>query len=154
MRHLLAFRPLERLAIDFLKLDSGRGNYEDVLVMTDSFTKFAVAAACKDQTAATVARVLRDQWFVRYGVPAQIHSDRGSNFESRLVKELCILYGIEKTRTTPYHAQGNGQTERFNKTLCNLIKSLDRQSRRRWPELLPHLIFIYNSTPHCVTGFT
>ena len=81
MRHLLAFRPLERLAIDFLKLDRGRGNYEDVMVMTDAFTKFAVAVACRDQTAPVVARVLRDEWFTRYGVPAQVHSDRGRNFE-------------------------------------------------------------------------
>lgn len=154
MRHLLAFRPLERLAIDFLKLDRGHGNYEDVLVMTDSFTKFAVAVACKDQTAPTVARVLRDEWFTRYGVPAQIHSDRGRNFESHLVQEICDLYGIKKTRTSPYHAQGNGQTERFNKTLCGLIKSLDSHSRSKWPELLPYLVFMYNSTPHCVTGFT
>ena len=51
MRHLMAFKPLERLAIDFLKLDRGKGGFEDVLVMTDSFTKFAQAVPCKDQTA-------------------------------------------------------------------------------------------------------
>ena len=153
MRHLLAFKPLERVAIDFLKLDRGRGNFEDVLVMTDSFTKFAAAVPCKDQTAETVARVLRDKWFACYGVPMQIHSDRGRNFESRLISELCCLYGIRKTRTTPYHAQGNGQTERFNKTLCGLIKSLDNKSRSQWPQLLPHLLFIYNATPHSVTGY-
>ena len=48
MRHLLAFQPLERLAIDFLKLDVGKGNIENVLVMTDSFTKFSLAVPCKD----------------------------------------------------------------------------------------------------------
>ena len=73
MQHLLSFQPLERLAIDFLKLD--RGNIEDVLIMTDSFTKFAVAVPCRDQKASTVAQVLRDHWFLRYGVPMQLHSD-------------------------------------------------------------------------------
>ena len=154
MQHLLSFRPLERLAIDFLKLDRGRGNIEDVLVMTDSFTKFAVAVPCRDQKAPTVARALRDHWFARYGVPMQLHSDRGRNFEGNIIQELCKLYGVRKTRTTPYHAQGNAQTERFNKTLCGLIKSLDRKNRSQWPDLLPHLVFIYNSTPHSVTGFT
>ena len=154
MRHLLAFRPLERLAIDFLKLDRGHGNIEDVLVMTDAFTKLAVAAPCKDQTAKVVAQVLHDQWFVHYGLPFQIHSDQGRNFESRLVRELCDLYGIRKTKTTPYHPQGNGQTERFNKTLCGLIKSLELKDRKNWPKLLPHLIFVYNSTPHSITGYT
>ena len=154
MRHLLAFQPLERLAIDFEKLDAGKGNIEDVLVLTDSFTKFAQAIPCKNQTAPTVARALRDHWFCHYGIPAQIHSDQGKNFESQLIRELCSLYNITKTRTTAYHPQGNGQTERFNRTLCSLIKSLDAKSRYSWPELLPHLVFIYNTTPHSITGYT
>ena len=81
MRHLLAFKPMERLAIDILKLDRGHGGVEDVLVMTDSFTKFAQAVPCKDQTAPVVAMALRDHWFGRYGVPVQLHSDQGRNFE-------------------------------------------------------------------------
>lgn len=154
MRHLLSFRPLERLAIDFMKLDKGKGNMEDVLVMTDSFTKFAMAVPCRDQKASTVARTLRDRRFVHYGVPVELHSDHGRNFESAVIQELCKLYCIHKTRTTSYHPQGNAQTERFNKTLCGLVRSLDRKKRREWPELLPHLVFIYNSTPHSVTGFS
>ncbi len=154
MSHLLAFKPLERLAIDFLKLDRGKGGYEDVLVMTDSFTKFAQAVPCKDQTAPVVAKVLRDHWFGCYGVPVQLHSDQGRNFESELIREVCALYGVQKTRTTPYHPQGNGQTERFNHTLCSLIKSLGVTERRMWPEALPHLMLIYNTTPHSVTGIS
>ena len=152
MRHLLAFRPMERLAIDFLKLDRGWGGFEDVLVMTDAFTKYALAVPCRDQTAPVVAAVLRKEWISHYGVPLQIHSDQGRNFESKLIRELCKLYGIQKTRTSSYHAQGNGQTERFNRTLCSLIRSLDGRNRKRWPELLPHIVYMYNATPHGVTG--
>ena len=154
MRHLLALRPLELLAIDFLKLDQGKGGIEDVLVMTDAFTKYAQAIPCKDQSAKVVAKTLQDRWFAQYGVPLRIHSDRGRNFESNLVKEVCALYGIQKSRTTAYHPQGNGQTERFNRTLCGLIKSLDSSRRKDWPELLPHLVSMYNSTPHRSTGLS
>ena len=154
MRHVLAFKPLERLAIDFLKLDRGKGGFEDVLVMTDSFTKFAQAVPCKDQTAPVVAKVLRDHWFGCYGVPVQLHSDQGRNFESELIREVRALYGVQKTRTSPYHPQGNGQTERFNHTLCSLIKSLGMTERRKWPDALPHLLMIYNTTPHSVTGIS
>ena len=154
MRHLLAFKPLERLAIDFLKLDRGKGGFEDVVVMTDSFTKCAHAVPCKDQTAPVVAKVLRDHWFGCYGVPVQLHSDQGRNFESELIREVCALYGVQKTRTSPYHPQGNGQPERFNHTLCSLIKSLGMTERRKWPEALPHLLMIYNTTPHNVTGIS
>ncbi|PIK40532.1 putative transposon Ty3-I Gag-Pol polyprotein [Apostichopus japonicus] len=108
-RHLLAFRPQEMLAIDFLKLDRGRGGFEDVLVMTDAFTKYAQAVPCRNQTAPVVAKALRDHWFSHYGTPLRIHSDRGRNFESGLIREICKLYGIEKTRTTPYISQGKAK---------------------------------------------
>ncbi|KAJ8020637.1 hypothetical protein HOLleu_40281 [Holothuria leucospilota] len=153
-RHLLAFRPLELVAIDFLKLDKGKGGYEDVLVVTDVFTKYSQAIPCRNQTAPVVVKALRDHWISHYGAPLRIHSDQGRNFESLLIKELCKLYGITQSHTTPYHPQGNGQTERFNKTLCSMIRSVDPKERRKWPELLFHLLFLYNATPHTVTGIS
>lgn len=88
MRHLLAGKPLELLAMDFVKIDKGKGGYENVLVFTDAFTKFAQAVPCKDQSATTVARVLRDNWFTRFGVPVRLHSDQGRNVESEVIREL------------------------------------------------------------------
>lgn len=125
---------------------------ESILVFTDVFSKFALAVPCPDETAVTVARVLRDEWIAHYGIPLRIHSDQGRSFENAIIFELCSLYGIQKSRTTAYHPAGNGQCERMNKTLCALIRSLDRKDRRRWPELVRHLLYIYNSTPHRVTG--
>ena len=152
MRHLLAFRPLEVVAIDFVKLDKGKGGYEDVLVITDVYTRFVQAVPCKDQLAVTVAKALIQHWFTRFGIPSRIHSDQGRNFEGAVIRELCALYGITKSRTTPYHPEGNSQAERFNRTLFGLIKSLSERDRRKWPEFLAHLVFVYNATPHCVTG--
>ena len=154
MKHLLAFKPLELLAIDFVKLDHGKGGVEDVLVMTDAFTKWAQAIPCADQSAITVARKLIDHWFSIYGVPTRIHSDQGRCFEGAVIHQLCHLYNIKKSKTSVYHPQGNGQTERFNRTLIGLIKSLESSDRRKWPQMLPHLVFIYNSTQHSVTGFS
>eukprot|EP00057_Strongylocentrotus_purpuratus_P010055 XP_011664529.1 PREDICTED: transposon Ty3-I Gag-Pol polyprotein [Strongylocentrotus purpuratus] len=154
MRHLLAFKPLEVLGIDFLKMDRGKGGYENILVMSDVYTKYAQAIPCRDQTAHTVARVLRDSWFVHYGIPLRLHSDQGRDFEGNLIQELCVLYGIKKSRTTPYHPEGNGQVERFNRTLCSIIRSMEPSDRRKWPETLSHLVFIYNTTPHRSTGYS
>ena len=153
-RHLLSFRPMELVAMDFLKLDKGKGGFEDVLVITDTFSKFAQAIPCKDQTALTVARALFDHWFVYFGAPLRLHSDQGRNFESALIKELCKLHGIEKSHTTPYYPEGNGQTERFNRTLCGMIRSLDPACRKSWPERIHHLVFLYNATPHGTTGLS
>lgn len=153
IRNLLAKRPLEILAIDFTMLERSSDGKENVLVMTDVFTKLTYAVAAKDQTASTVAKHLVQDWFFKYGVPKRIHSDQGRNFEGEVVKELCKLYNIKKSRTTPYRPEGNGQTERFNRTLHNLLKTLEADKKKKWPRYLPELLYMYNATPHSSTGY-
>ena len=75
-----------------------------------------------------------------------------NKLEGEVVRILCGLYGIKKSRTIPYHPVGNAQAERFNRTLFGLIKSLDEKDRYKWPDMISHLVFVYNSTPHSVTG--
>ena len=84
-----------------------------------------------------MAKVLVHEWFQRYGVPQKIHSDQGRDFESKLVKSLCELYSIKKTRTTPYHTRGNAQYERFNRSLHDLLRTLPPEQKSKWPQYLP-----------------
>ena len=152
--HFLASRPLEILAIDFTKMETASDGKEDVLVLTDVFTKFSLAIPTSNQEAVTIAKVLVRDWFQRYGVSQRIHSDQDRNFESKLVSALCELYGIHKTRTTPYHPCGNAQCERFNRSLHDLLRSLPPELKTKWPQYLPELVQAYNNTPHASTGFS
>ncbi|XP_016300864.1 uncharacterized protein LOC107657336 [Sinocyclocheilus anshuiensis] len=77
---------------------------------------------------------------------------QGHNFESALILQLCELYQVRKSRTTPYHPAGNGQCERFNRTLHNLLRTLPGSRKRDWVSCLSQVIFCYNTTPHQVTG--
>uniref|UniRef100_A0A8P4KCX1 Gypsy retrotransposon integrase-like protein 1 n=1 Tax=Dicentrarchus labrax TaxID=13489 RepID=A0A8P4KCX1_DICLA len=152
MGHLMASRPNQILAIDFSLLERSRDGREQVLIMTDVFSKFTQAVPTRDQRASTVAGLLVREWFYRFGVPARLHSDQGRNFESLLIQQLCSFYGIQKTRTTPYHPQGNGQCERFNRTLHGLLQALPPAKKLDWPDYLPHVTFSYNTTTHQTTG--
>jgi transposase InsO family protein len=148
-----ASRPLEVIAVDYTLMEKARG-LENILVITDVFTKLTVAVPTRDQKASTVARTLVQHWFRRYGAPLRIHSDQGRDFESRLVRELCNYYGIHKSHTTAWHPEGNGQVERFNRTLHDLLRSLTPEKKRNWPDHIEDLVFAYNTTPHSRTGFS
>ncbi|KAJ8014488.1 hypothetical protein DPEC_G00040750 [Dallia pectoralis] len=152
MGHLLASRPNQILAIDFTLIEPARVGREQVLVMTDVFSKYTQAIPTQDQRTPTVARLLVQEWFYRFGVPSRIHSDQGSSFEAVLIQQLCELYGVQKSRTTPYRPQGNGQCERFNRTLHNLLRTLPAEKKREWTLYLPQPTFAYNTTIHQSTG--
>ncbi|XP_028324387.1 uncharacterized protein LOC114476724 [Gouania willdenowi] len=121
-------RPLELLCMDYLSLEPDQSNTKNILVFTDHFTKFAIAILTANQKAKTVVKCLWENFIVCYRIPERLHTDQGTDFESKLIKELCQLAGIVKTRTTPYHPRGN-PVERFNRTLLNMLGTLKHDGR-------------------------
>ena len=147
-------RPLELVVMDYLTVESSIGGFENILVIVDHFTKFSVAVPTRDQTATTTAKMFWKNFVLPYGMPERIHSDKGASFESAIMVELCNLYGMKKSRTTPYHPAGNGLCERFNRTLLNLLGTLSREQKSRWVDHIQELLFHYNNSLHSSTGFT
>lgn len=153
LQNIKTSAPLELICIDFWSAEDKNNKSMDILVITDHFTKLAHAFPCQDQTAKRVAKKLWDNFFCVYGFPIHLHSDQGASFESELIAELMELAGVQKSHTSPYHPMGNGGTERFNRTLGNMLRSLPPQSKQKWPQLIQTMTFVYNCTVHETTGF-
>ena len=103
---------MELVHIDYLTIEAptnSKSNKDiNILIVTDHFTRYALAYITSSQKASGIARTLWDNFFVHYGFPEKIVSDQGHNFESLLISELCELTQIKKLRTTPYRPDGNG----------------------------------------------
>ena len=112
----------------------------------------AQAYATRNKSAKTVAQKLYNYFILRFGFPFRIHYDQGGEFENCLHRELEKLCGMEHFRTTPYNPQGNGQVERFNRTLLGILRTLPETQISRWAEHLNHVVHAYNCTKHESTG--
>ena len=101
--------PFERVAMDIVGPlpQSDRENLY-ILVICDYFTKFVEAFALPDQQAETVATAFLEGWVMRLGVPRELHTDRGTNFESEIFVSMCKVLGIHKTRTTARNPKSDG----------------------------------------------
>ena len=107
-----------------------------------------------NQEASTVADKLVDEVFLRFSAPEQLHSDQGRQFESQLVKEVCKLLHINKTRTTPYHPQSDGLVERFNRTLLAMLATCAKDNPLDWEKHVRKVCMAYNTSVQASTGYT
>ena len=154
-----AYAPLELVHVDFTSIETTMElnqppSVKNVLVLMDHFTRYMMEFITKDQKSKTVAWILYERFISVFGAPAKLLSDQGMNFTSAIVEELCSAFGIQKCRTTAYHAQCKGQVERFHQTLFRLIRKLAADKKAQWEQHLPELLQAYNSTQSAVTGYT
>ena len=159
MKPLTCSGPGELLHVDFTSIEETVSLKEEpviqnVLVLQDHFSKYVVVYVVKDQTARTAAETLRNGYFGLFGVPAYLISDQGKAFTGQIITHLCNLYGVQKLRTLPYHAQTNGQVECMNQTIIRIIGKLEEDRKACWSEHLPELLLAYNATHSAVTRYS
>lgn len=86
-------------------------------------------------------------------VPAKLHYYQGKEFENSLFSKLEEYCGIQGSRTTPYHTAGNGQADRFNRTLLSLLRNLTEKTKSDWKISLNKVMYTYNCTSCEATGY-
>ncbi|GFV35706.1 retrovirus-related Pol polyprotein from transposon 412 [Trichonephila clavipes] len=150
-----ATAPFHRIGIDLLGRfpKSAHGN-KWIIVCTDYSTRYAITKALPTAEVDEIAKFLLEEIVLRHGAPRVIITDRGAVFRSRLVSSLVDLCNIDHRFTTAYHPQTNGLTERFNKTLADMLSMYVNVEQKNWDEILPFVTFAYNTAKQETTGFT
>ena len=142
--------PFQKISWDIMgPLPVSSHGFRYILVITDLFSKWVETFPLVGTDSNTLAKILVDEIACRCG----IHSDQGSNFVSEVIQTLCAMMGVQRTQTTPYHPQGNGQVERFNRTLEGMLSKVVSDHQRDWDEHLQKVLFAYRTAIHESTGY-
>ena len=155
LQQQIAGVPLECVAIDITgPFPTTEAGNRYIVVISDYFTKWTEAYPVPCITAETITNVLVNEFICRFGIPRTLHSDQGRQFESEVFQKTCALLGIDKTRTTPYHPQSDGQVERFNRTLKVMLSSYTSENQKDWDQHVPTVMMAYRASPQESTGLS
>ena len=155
----MATAPLDLLPVDFISIETTlepnqSPRVTNPLVFQDHFMKHVLAYVTPDQTAKTITKFLYQGNISVFGALARLLSDRGANFMSSVIEEMCKILGIKKLQTMPYHPQINGLVERSHQTIMQMIGKLGEDKKADWPSHLAEIAHVYNATHSAVTGYS
>ena len=150
-----AKQPFERCSLDIVGplTESTSGN-KYILTFQDDLSKYLAAIPIPQQDAETVARAFVLNIVLKFGAPAQLLTDQGSNFLSDLFKNMCRLLRIKKVQTTPFRPESNGGLERSHRVLAEYLRHYVSEAQTDWDDWVPYAVYMYNSTVHSTTKFT
>jgi hypothetical protein len=115
--------------------------------VVDRFTKLAIFSPCnKTISAPQLAQLFIDKVFVRFGMPTSIVSDRDPRFTSNFWRAFVKLLGTELAMSTAYHPQSDGQTERMNRTMEDMLRGFVGPRQGDWCRYLSMVEFAYNNS--------
>ena len=140
---------LQFIAMDIQYMPEDDNGFKYVLLIGDLFTKYVEAVPLWDQSAISFVTALNEKWILHHGCPSYLLSDQASNVYGKAVREVCKAFGIEKTRSSACHSQGNGFAERNIRNVREIIRTTlnaRRLTQKAWVPLLNGVTFALNTT--------
>uniref|UniRef100_A0A8R1HSY5 RNA-directed DNA polymerase n=1 Tax=Caenorhabditis japonica TaxID=281687 RepID=A0A8R1HSY5_CAEJA len=143
--------PFERVHADYIGPlpETTQGNIY-IAVFVDAFSKFIIAEPARNQTAESLCNIFKDRVVSRFGPPKQLVTDRGTNFTSKKFKEVLETLNIDHSMSTAYHHEANGQVERANQTIEQMLRQC--KDDEEWDTELQTLLHAYNTAQNATTG--
>jgi transposase InsO family protein len=121
--------------------------YDSIWVIVDRLTKVAHFIPVRtNYMGAKLAELYMTRIVCLHGVPKKIVSDRGSQFTSRFWKKLHESLDTKLNFSSAYHPQTDGQTERTNQVLEDMLRACALKHGGSWEKSLPYAEFSYNNS--------
>ena len=146
----------ERVSLDFIThLPRTRAGYDTLLVIVDYVTKMMILRPTHSTaTAVDTARIFMDAVIRVHGVPRTIVSDRDTRFTSNFWREICKVMGTQLAMSSGFHPQTDGQTERANRSIEEMLRAYVGRRQNDWDERLGMIEYAYNNSVHSSSGYS
>ncbi|KAF8748203.1 hypothetical protein RHS01_10971 [Rhizoctonia solani] len=151
----LPTRPWQHVSYNMIVDLPKDGNYNSILVIVDSFTKYRVFVRCsKKLKAPKLAELFLEHIWKQHGMPKKTILDRGRVFNNKFLKALYKCLGIDPHFSLAYHPQSDRQTEQVNPSIEHFLRAYSGVNQQDWTRWLPMAEFAYNNAVHSSTGKT
>ena len=148
-------RPGEIIASDFAGpfVITPKGN-KYIQVITDLFSKTLLVKPVPNKETTTAAKTIIEDWCCIYGFPETCLTDGGKEYQSGIWDATCELLDIKRIKTTPFHPECDGQSERAVQTIKRMLTAYINDNQNNWDESLQQLVYAYNTSVHQSTKFS
>ncbi|KAJ9519795.1 hypothetical protein QJQ45_013511 [Haematococcus lacustris] len=149
-------RNWQHVSMDFIgPLPPTSHGYDMVVTVVDKLSKMLhLIPTTATATAPDIAKLFFDHVFKHHGLPEAIVSDRDPKFTSDFWTSLFHLTGTRLLMSSAYHPQTDGQSERANRTVEDMLRPYLNHHKTDWDQHLAAVEFAYNSSTHVGTGFS
>jgi hypothetical protein len=149
-------QPWDQVSMDFItQLPPTKAGWDAIVVFVDTFSKMIHLVPTKTTATAPETALLFFNNVVKlHGLPKSIVSDRDAKFTSKFWKTLFQTLGTKLAMSTAFHPQTDGQTERANRTLEDMLRAFVGYQQNDWDTILATAEFACNNAPNASTGMT
>ena len=149
------YEPGQAIALDLATMTPSYDGYKYIMLITDGMSKFTELCPLRNMTAPSVVKNIERNWIARHGIPETLLTDQGAQVDGHEIREMCDKYSILKKRSSPYHPEGDGISERPIGVIKGLFRSKIADGslpQRKWTDILPEVQLAMNQKVHSSTN--